>query len=324
MLNTGNPYNLSDLSALKNRAGEKIAASIQNASAKTGVDFSYLLQQAKVESNFNSNAQAKTSSATGLFQFIEATWLSMVKEHGAKYGLSDYASKISNNGTVASASDKAAILALRKDPQIASCMAAEYAKENQDHLKNTVGGDIGCTELYLAHFMGAGGASKFIDAYRDTPNAKAASLFPDEAKANKAVFYNANGSSKTVSEVYAFFDKKFTIDESGAATQLAGQLTGTSGSATTGSIKTASITVNPNVNRPSRVDVFDETSGTWVKSSNQNYIDATLALLNDRPAQNYGGLPLLNNLISNPIDILSIAELTDTNYNYNRARDYRS
>ena len=120
-----------DLQALANRAGAKITSAIQDASAKTGVGFSYLLQQANVESSFNANAKAKTSSATGLYQFIESTWLSMVKEHGDKYGLGDYADKISNNGRVASRADRNQILALRKDPEIASAMAAEYEAENK-------------------------------------------------------------------------------------------------------------------------------------------------------------------------------------------------
>ena len=306
MRNQVNPYNIQDLGALKSRAGANIASSIQNASARTGVDFSYLLQQAKVESNFQTNAKAKTSSATGLYQFIESTWLSMVNEHGDKYGLGAYASKISDDGRVASSSDRQAILALRKDPKVASYMAAEYAKENQNHLKRTVGGDIGSTELYLAHFMGPGGASKFLDAYRANPNAKAASAFPSEARANKGVFYDKDGSARSMKEVYAFFDKKFSIDDSGAATQIA--------SADTNDVYTK-MPMRP---VPSRVDVYDEAKNVWVKSSSPKYIEATLALLDQRPAQNYGGLPSLGALLSNPIDLMSIAELTDTRDSYDR------
>ena len=47
---------------------------IKNAAAKTGVNFTYLMEKAAVESSFNPDAKAKTSSATGLFQFIEQTW----------------------------------------------------------------------------------------------------------------------------------------------------------------------------------------------------------------------------------------------------------
>lgn len=300
MLNTQNPYNMQDLKALQSKAGAKITASIHNASAKTGVDFSYLMQQAKVESNFQTSAKAKTSSATGLYQFIESTWLSMVNEHGAKYGLGDYAAKISDNGRVANARDRAEILALRKDPKIASYMAAEYARGNQNHLKKTVGGEIGSTELYLAHFMGPGGAAKFLDAYRDNPNANAAAEFRTEARANKGVFYNKDGSARSLAEVYAFFDKKFSIDDSGAATTQ---------------IASADNDISmPRRPVPSRVDLYDERTGAWVKTSQPKYIEATLALLDERPAASYGGIPQLQSMLSNPIDLLSIAELTDTNY----------
>lgn len=308
MLKAQNSYNTQDLQSLQSKAGAKITASIQNASAKTGVDFSYLLQQAKVESNFQTAVKAKTSSATGLYQFIESTWLSMVKDHGAKYGLGEYAAKISDNGKVRNGADKAEILALRKDPKIASYMAAEYAKENQNHLKKTVGGDIGSTELYLAHFMGPGGAAKFLDAYRDNPHKKGVTEFPAEARANKGVFYNKDGSARSLNEIYAFFDKKFSIDDSGAATQ------------------TASANVIDTMPRrpvPSRVDLYDETTGAWVKTSSPKYIEATLALLDERPVTSYGGIPQLQSLLGNPLDLLSIAELTDTSYNQYKSRDDR-
>src|SRR5215510_11844450 len=78
--------------------GYKISAEvlngIQQASANTGVDFSFLMAQAAKESGFNPDAKAKTSSASGLYQFVEQSWLSVVRKHGAEYGLGDMASKI--------------------------------------------------------------------------------------------------------------------------------------------------------------------------------------------------------------------------------------
>src|SRR5437868_1566523 len=67
---------------------DRVTAAIQLASARTGVQFDYLLNQARIESSLNPEARARTSSATGLFQFIEQTWLGMVKQHGAAHGLS--------------------------------------------------------------------------------------------------------------------------------------------------------------------------------------------------------------------------------------------
>ncbi len=189
---------------------KNILNAIQKASASTGVDFAYLIEKASAESSFDANAKAKTSSATGLFQFIESTWLNMVKEHGDKYGLGAYADKIGDNGKVSDSKTRRDILALRKDPQIASYMAAEYANENKDYLQEKVGGKIGSTEMYLAHFMGANGASAFLNAMKQSPNMAAADLFPKEARANRAVFYDStSGQPRSLQQIYAMFDTKF-------------------------------------------------------------------------------------------------------------------
>ncbi|MFY9287491.1 MAG: transglycosylase SLT domain-containing protein, partial [Alphaproteobacteria bacterium] len=190
----------------------KIAQAIKTAAAQTGVDFSYLLKKAAQESGFDPNAKASTSSATGLFQFTNQTWLRTLKEHGGEYGLSAYADhiKIDKSG-VARVTDpnwKQAILALRKDPQISATMAGELDKDNLDTLKNNVGGKIGSTELYLAHFLGAGGASDFLKTMRANPAAKAAHVLPEAAQANPSVFY-ANGEARSVSQIYKHFAQKF-------------------------------------------------------------------------------------------------------------------
>lgn len=193
---------------------ERAVAAVKQASDKTGVDFSYLLSQAKQESGLNASAKASTSSATGLFQFIDQTWLRTVKSHGAEHGLGNYADKITVNANgiaqVSNPVDKRAILALRKNPEVASLMAAELANENKESLQRTVGGDIGATDLYMAHFLGAGGARKFLRTMNNNPNETAANILPSAASANKNVFFDSKtGKARSVTEVYAFFDKKF-------------------------------------------------------------------------------------------------------------------
>lgn len=189
---------------------------IRNAASKTGVNFTYLMEKAAVESSFDKNAKSGTSSATGLFQFIESTWLKMVKDHGDKYGLEKYADKISDDGRVKSSKDRREILALRKDPEIASLMAAEFDSGNYARLKEDVGGDIGSTELYLAHFLGAGGASGFLNAMKKSPNMAAADIFPDAARTNRNVFYDQrSGAPRSLAQVYAFFDQKFDTGAGG-------------------------------------------------------------------------------------------------------------
>lgn len=177
------------------QAPKDILKSIQHASVSTGVDFSYLVQQAKAESSFDASAKAKTSSAEGLFQFIDSTWMNMVEKHGAKYGLDGLS--------------REEVLAKRKDPNIASLMAAELAKENKAVLEAKTNIDPKATDLYFAHFLGANGASEFLNARTENGDSKAAYLFPAAAKANQGVFFNKDGTSRTLDEVYAFFDKKF-------------------------------------------------------------------------------------------------------------------
>src|SRR5947199_6360192 len=106
---------------------DRVTAAIQLASARTGVQFDYLLNQARVESSLNPEARARTSSATGLFQFIEQTWLGMVKQHGNAHGLGWAADAIQRgrNGHyyVADPAMRHQILDLRRQPEASSAMA---------------------------------------------------------------------------------------------------------------------------------------------------------------------------------------------------------
>ncbi|MGB4058103.1 MAG: transglycosylase SLT domain-containing protein [Alphaproteobacteria bacterium] len=214
MDNASNTIQSKMLGGLLASAPHGVANAIKTASARTGVNFAYLVQQAKVESSFNPGIKAKTSSASGLYQFIESTWLSMVKKHGDKYGMGDLADKIGDNGRVANKALKQQILSLRNDPEKASAMAAEFARENEKSLNEDWGGKIGATELYFAHFMGARQAAAFLKARDENPMQQAALIFPAAAKANRTVFYDTKtGRPKTMDEVYAFFDKKFEIHD---------------------------------------------------------------------------------------------------------------
>ena len=203
------------LARLAANAPQQVISSIKKASSRTGVNFAYLMQQASAESSFNPKAKAKTSSASGLYQFIESTWLSMVKKYGDKHGMGALADKIGTNGKVSSLDTRQEILALRNDPEKASALAAEFANENKRYLETNWGGEVGSTELYFAHFMGAGGASAFLKARDANPFQQAALIFPKAAAANRNVFYDTKtGRPKTMDEVYAFFDKKFDVKDS--------------------------------------------------------------------------------------------------------------
>ena len=191
---------------------QRIIGAIKAASKETGVDFSYLMNKAAQESGFKADAKAKTSSATGLYQFTEQTWLNMVRQYGDKHGLGILAQKVDlrADGT-ASVHDSAIrrqILDLRNNPEVSASMAAELAQENKVYLETQIGGTIGNTELYLAHFLGAHGAAEFIQATRSSPETKAAALLPNAASANKSVFFNADGKPLSVAQIYDRFAAK--------------------------------------------------------------------------------------------------------------------
>lgn len=189
----------------------RIQSAIALASKATGVDFSYLLGQAKLESGLNPSARAGTSSASGLYQFIEQSWLSVVKKHGAEHGLSWAADAIQGSGgrlSVGDAGTRSAILALRNDPAAASMMAAESASDNKDALEGTLGRSATGTDLYMAHFLGLGGATKFLSAMAANPSVSGAALFPAAAAANRGVFYDGDGNARSVSAIYARFADK--------------------------------------------------------------------------------------------------------------------
>lgn len=198
---TPHPIDNTTIPAFGGQVSKSVVFAIRDASEKSGVDFSYLVKQAAVESSFDPNAKAKGSSATGLYQFIQGTWLDMVEKHGAKYGID-------------TAAPRKELLALRKDPELSSYMAAELANENEAFLQNNWGGEIGETELYLAHFMGAGGAASFLKANDKNPMMAAADLFPEAARSNRSVFFDGH-RARSVGEVYNLFDQKFERFEPG-------------------------------------------------------------------------------------------------------------
>lgn len=171
---------------------EAVHAAIRRAADATGVNFSLLVETARRESAFNATARAGTSSATGLFQFIESTWLDMVRRHGAQHGLGQQAQALQQG---ANAETRREILALRNDPELSARMAAELARENANALQARIGRPPNAGELYAAHVLGSGGAARLIEAAGQGAES-AAAIFPREAAANRGLFY-ANGQPRS-------------------------------------------------------------------------------------------------------------------------------
>lgn len=182
-----------------------VSGALKAASQATGVDFAYLTANASLESSLNPNAKAKTSSAAGLFQFIESTWEDMVIRHGGKVGLAEEA-KALGSGELSGAERKR-IMDLRFNPGVAARMGAEFAAENARHLQSGLGRAPDDADLYMAHFLGPGGAVKFLKRLEATPDASAAAAFPAAAKANPSVFYEG-GRALGFSEIRERFGAK--------------------------------------------------------------------------------------------------------------------
>lgn len=177
-----------------------IHGAIARAAERTGVDFDYLLAQARIESNFDPGARAPTSSAAGLYQFTRGTWLETLGRHGASHGLG-WAQAAISGGRVADPALRSQILALRHDPELASVMAGELAADNRAALSARLGREPDAAELYLAHFLGIGGAGQLLSALEATPDRSAAALFPDAAAANRAIFHDKSGAPRSVAGV---------------------------------------------------------------------------------------------------------------------------
>lgn len=184
----------------------QIAAALHHASARTGTDFDYLLNTAMRESSLDPSAKSSTSSAQGLFQFTRQTWLETLKQNGESLGLGQYADAITQdqNGryAVADPAARQEILALRNDPEASALMAAAYTNESKERLEAKLGRSVGHGELYIAHFLGAGGATKLISSAEETPNARADLLFSEAAAANRSIFYDPSGRPRTVAQVH--------------------------------------------------------------------------------------------------------------------------
>lgn len=197
----------------------EVSAAIGRAAARTGVDFNYLVAQARIESGLDPNARARTSSASGLYQFVDSTWLRTLDRHGAKHGLG-WAGDAIANGRVTDPAMRAQIMQLRDDPDASALMAAELALDNRDGLRATLGREPDSSELYLAHFLGLAGAQGFLKGLAENPSQVASLLNPSAARANRAIFFDGR-RGRTVGEVMDLIRSKVAAAQ-GSAPPMSG------------------------------------------------------------------------------------------------------
>jgi hypothetical protein len=172
----------------------------------------YLMALADKESNFVPHAESKKSSATGLYQFTDATWLETVKRVGARYGLqhdADMIRMVNGRPVVEDPEVLKEILDRRSNPTIAAIMAAEKANYDKQRIERTLGHKLNHTEAYIAHLLGTGAAIEFLKLMKDSPDTKAADAFPKAAPGNAPLFYKKTESGRqalTIAQMYSLIE----------------------------------------------------------------------------------------------------------------------
>ncbi|MEZ2409405.1 transglycosylase SLT domain-containing protein [Bosea sp. RCC_152_1] len=215
VISSGDPDQVLTFGPIKIR--RHLVDTIVRASKVVGADPTLLMAVADKESSFSTAVKAQTSSATGLYQFIEQTWLGVIYEFGAKHGLAAETKLIGKSGrqfVVTDSSQRQRILDMRREPYISALLAAEMLKRDTLRLERALGRHLTGGEIYLIHFLGPDAAQTFIETMEETPGVKAAELLPKPAQANRPIFYvDAGGETKTlsVSEVHKKFNDMIKI-----------------------------------------------------------------------------------------------------------------
>ncbi len=185
---------------------QQVLAAVQTASVASGTPFATMVASATLESGLNPAAKAPGSTASGLFQFTEQTWLSTVKQFGASHGMATEAAAITQrNGrlTVDDPVAKQRILNQRFDPTIASSMAGDHLANLASGLSQKLGYNPDAAEIYTAHFLGATGGAQMLQAAVAAPTRLASDVLPTAAAANPTAFTNADGSPRTTAQFVA-------------------------------------------------------------------------------------------------------------------------
>lgn len=163
-----------------------------------GVNPNLMAAIAAVESGFKPAVKAPGGSATGLFQFISGTWRAMLRKYGPKYGIDP-----STPPT---------------DARANALLGAEYVRENSEGLQNVLNRPIEPTDVYMAHFLGLGGARKFLQA---NPSQSGPDFMPQEAAANRPIFFDGS-RPRTLGEIYQEMKRRVVSRAQGLGLSLSG------------------------------------------------------------------------------------------------------
>ena len=207
----------------------RLVETVIRAAQRASFDPTILMAIADKESSLRATARASTSSATGLFQFIDKTWLQAVREFGAEHGLAREAQEIEgpdDKPTIADPDERARVLELRERPYLAAVMAAEMLKRDSGKVAESIGRPLSAGETYLIHFFGPRDANLFMSRFAQTPTVSAAATLPKPAKANRPIFYGDKAKALSVVDVHRKFEDMMgmRVDRYGQVRSLAGAM----------------------------------------------------------------------------------------------------
>lgn len=200
-----------------------VLAAFASAQTAAQADPSVLLAIAYKESSFNPTARNRLSSAYGLLQFTEATWLEMIRDFGARYNLSAYATALytDRDGNISARNRRmrAAILRLRGDPRLSAIMAAERLRSKAKTLSAQLGRDLLPADLYVLYLLGPDGAHHFLIQLAEHPDLSSVAVIGGSARPNAGLFVRA-GHALTVADAYAAIDGMISQQQQRYASQL--------------------------------------------------------------------------------------------------------
>ena len=163
-----------------------VVSALDGAIRSTGIEPTLLAALAWQESRFDPRARNGRSTARGLMQFTEATWLEAVRDHGPEHGLRYEAAVLSTDPASGSITTRqprirSRILELRDNPRYAAALAAARINRARIALAQSLGRPVGPADLYFVHLLGPAGAQRFLAAMDRTPGKPAADSSPPTA-----------------------------------------------------------------------------------------------------------------------------------------------
>lgn len=221
------------------------------ASEKTGVNFDLLALKAMMESDLGRITQSSSSSARGAFQFVDATWLLLIKRYGDRIGYAEYAHAINYDPELkdyfieSDSFSKSDILALRDNEDIATMIKSYQIQDEVRVIKRYKNGaEVNATDHYIVHMLGLAMAKTYYELLMAESPIILTNLknqyFAQAIAVNKSFFYDANGNGLNAAQSYARFQKKVSAKMAQMQNMRSPQ----------NDIQNASLSINSNCNHP--------------------------------------------------------------------------